>query len=47
MTYDSLSEKRSMTDPDMGTWTYAYDAAGNVVFLHDNTADTNHIEYAD
>jgi len=25
MTYDSLSEKRNMTDPDMGTWSYTYD----------------------
>jgi len=31
MTYDSLSKKRTMTDPDMGYWTYEYDKSGNLV----------------
>src|SRR5207237_10258922 len=30
MAYDSLSRKTAMHDPDMGNWTYAYDAAGNL-----------------
>ena len=30
MTYDSLSRKIGMTDPDMGTWRYVYDAVGNL-----------------
>ncbi|MBK8129275.1 MAG: RHS repeat protein [bacterium] len=30
MTYDSLGRKVGMTDPDMGGWSYAYDAAGNL-----------------
>jgi len=30
MTYDSLSKKRTMTDPDMGYWTYEYDKSGNL-----------------
>ena len=28
--YDTLSRKRWMTDPDMGYWTYQYDANGNL-----------------
>ena len=40
MTYDSLSEKRTMTDPDMGTWTYAYDKAGNLVSQTDAKSQT-------
>jgi RHS repeat-associated protein len=28
--YDTLSRKTSMTDPDMGYWTYQYDANGNL-----------------
>ena len=29
ITYDTLSRKTSMTDPDMGYWVYQYDANGN------------------
>jgi RHS repeat-associated protein len=31
MTYDPLSRKTDMDDPDMGDWTYDYDSAGNLV----------------
>jgi len=31
MTYDGLGRKVEMVDPDMGRWTYAYDAGGNLV----------------
>ena len=31
MIYDSLMKKKSMTDPDMGYWTYTYDKAGNLL----------------
>jgi YD repeat-containing protein len=31
MTYDSLSKKRTMNDPDMRFWEYEYDKAGNLV----------------
>jgi YD repeat-containing protein len=31
MTYDSLGRKTAMSDPDMGGWSYAYDANGNLV----------------
>ncbi|MEK6528127.1 MAG: RHS repeat-associated core domain-containing protein, partial [Nitrospirota bacterium] len=30
MTYDTLSRKTSMTDPDMGYWIYTYDDNGNL-----------------
>ena len=28
--YDRLGRKEQMSDPDMGTWSYAYDTAGNL-----------------
>ncbi|MCP3996094.1 MAG: carbohydrate-binding protein, partial [bacterium] len=28
--YDMLGRKKTMTDPDMGTWAYGYDDAGNL-----------------
>ena len=31
MTYDLASRKLTMIDPDMGSWSYAYDALGNLV----------------
>jgi YD repeat-containing protein len=30
--YDSLGRKVSMSDPDMGNWTYVYDQNGNLLF---------------
>ena len=30
MSYDSMSGKTGMSDPDMGTWNYTYDKAGNL-----------------
>ena len=30
MTYDWLSRKTNMTDPDMGAWSYGYDSNGNL-----------------
>ena len=30
MTYDWLSRKTAMTDPDMGSWSYNYDINGNL-----------------
>ncbi|WKZ20521.1 MAG: RHS repeat-associated core domain-containing protein [Candidatus Jettenia sp. CY-1] len=35
LTYDSLSRKTSMTDPDMGYWVYQYDANGNLTYQKD------------
>jgi YD repeat-containing protein len=31
MTYDVLSRKTGMLDPDMGQWYYYYDSAGNLI----------------
>jgi len=33
--YDALGRKTSMSDPDMGTWSYQYDNAGNLVHQTD------------
>ena len=30
ITYDSLGQKRAMTDPDMGTWSYTYNSYGEL-----------------
>ena len=30
-TYDSLSRKTGMDDPDLGVWSYSYDSVGNLV----------------
>ena len=35
MEYDMLGRKTTMADPDMGAWTYAYDAVGNLVAQDD------------
>jgi RHS repeat-associated protein len=40
MTYDSMGKKRSMTDPDMGYWTYSYDKAGNLTSQTDAKGQT-------
>ena len=31
ISYDDLGRKTSMTDPDMGSWSYSYDAVGNLI----------------
>jgi YD repeat-containing protein len=36
MTYDWLSRKKDMTDPDMGHWYYYYDNNGNLIAQVDN-----------
>jgi YD repeat-containing protein len=30
MSYDLAGRKRTMNDPDLGAWSYTYDAAGNL-----------------
>ncbi|RJQ16385.1 MAG: hypothetical protein C4560_09415, partial [Nitrospiraceae bacterium] len=40
MTYDTLSRKISMDDPDMGHWTYQYDANGNLTSQTDAKSQT-------
>ncbi len=34
--YDHAGRKTQMTDPDMGTWLYGYDAAGNMKWQRDS-----------
>jgi YD repeat-containing protein len=45
MTYDSLMKKRSMSDPDMGSWTYQYDKAGNLELQTDNKGQKIRFKY--
>ncbi|MFN8575151.1 MAG: toxin TcdB middle/N-terminal domain-containing protein, partial [Gemmatimonadaceae bacterium] len=42
--YDSLGRKLQMTDPDSGTWQYAYDAVGNLVYQEDPKA-SQHVQF--
>ncbi|HUM68465.1 MAG TPA: SpvB/TcaC N-terminal domain-containing protein [Chloroflexota bacterium] len=43
MTYDGAGRKTSMTDPDMGYWTYKYDPAGSLVRQIANPGDEQQI----
>jgi len=47
MTYDSLMKKKSMSDPDMGGWTYDYDKAGNLITQTDAKGQTISFDYND
>ncbi len=38
--YDKLGRKTSLSDPNMGNWSYAYDAAGNLVRQTDAKGQT-------
>ena len=38
--YDSLGRKTSLSDPDMGAWSYTYDAAGNLLTQTDGRGST-------
>ena len=40
LTYDLLGRKTQTVDPDMGTWQYRYDEAGNMVQQHDTPHQT-------
>ena len=48
MQYDALGRKSAMTDPNMGSWEYEYDAAGNItkqrdaLILFNSTTYTSH-----
>ncbi|MCB0004447.1 MAG: hypothetical protein KDH86_18030, partial [Anaerolineae bacterium] len=35
MTYAQLGRKMAMPDPDIGSWSYGYDAAGNLTSQRD------------
>ncbi|HPH98579.1 MAG TPA: RHS repeat-associated core domain-containing protein [Anaerolineaceae bacterium] len=45
LTYDKAGRKLSMTDPDMGTWTYQYDVFGNMTRQQDAKANTTCLYY--
>jgi len=45
MTYDSLSKKRTMIDPDMGSWEYDYDKSGNLTYQRDAKSQTITFDY--
>jgi RHS repeat-associated protein len=45
MTYDSLSKKSSMTDPDMDYWIYQYDKSGNLTSQTDAKSQTITFQY--
>ena len=39
MAYDTLGRKTTMSDQDMGAWTYAYDVAGNLIWQKDSSSN--------
>jgi len=43
--YDILGRKTSMNDPDMGSWTYAYNAAGELISQTDARLQTTEMQY--
>jgi RHS repeat-associated protein len=45
ITYDSLSRKINMNDPDMGYWTYSYDPNGNLAWQTDAKNQTIYFQY--
>ncbi len=45
ITYDSLSRKTGMTDPDMGTWSYTYDLNDNLATQVDAKSQTISFTY--
>ncbi|MFA5167827.1 MAG: toxin TcdB middle/N-terminal domain-containing protein [Candidatus Omnitrophota bacterium] len=45
ITYDSLSRKTGMTDPDMGEWSYEYDGNGNLTSQTDAKNQTISFTY--
>jgi YD repeat-containing protein len=45
MTYDTLSRKTAMHDPDMGNWSYISDAVGNLIQQTDAKAQNLYFQY--
>jgi RHS repeat-associated protein len=41
--YDALGRKRTVADPDSGTWNFAYDPNGNLVYV-DDPKTSQHVE---
>jgi RHS repeat-associated protein len=44
LAYDALGRRTTLTDPDSGTWRFAYDRNGNVVYRDDPVAG-QHLEF--
>ncbi len=44
-TYDSLSRKTAMNDPDLGIWRYYYDTNGNIMLQNDSRGQTIRLGY--
>ena len=42
ITYNLMGQKTGMDDPDMGTWTYSYDARGNLAEQSDALWSESH-----
>jgi RHS repeat-associated protein len=47
MAYDNAGRKLGMNDPDMGYWTYTYDALGNLITQTDARGETLWFAYDD
>jgi YD repeat-containing protein len=47
MSYDLLGLKTAMSDPDMGSWQYQYDAVGNLTGQRDTRTLWLYLEYDD
>jgi YD repeat-containing protein len=45
MEYDIRGNKTKMNDPDMGTWTYSYNALGKLVSQTDAKGQTSTMVY--
>ena len=45
MTYDNAGRKLAMDDPDMGDWSYAYDALGNLTQQTDPRGCVTNLTY--
>ncbi len=45
LTYDVRGRKTSMVDPDMGTWSYLYNAAGELIWQKDAKNQETSMEY--
>ncbi|MFC1949054.1 hypothetical protein ACFLW0_02660 [Chloroflexota bacterium] len=45
MTYDWISRKTAMTDPDMGSWSYGYDNNGNLTSQTDASSNSVNMTY--
>ncbi|MDX6766087.1 MAG: toxin TcdB middle/N-terminal domain-containing protein [Candidatus Methylacidiphilales bacterium] len=47
ITYNSLGQKTGMTEPNMGTWSYAYDTAGRLIWQEDAKGNAVYFHFTD